>query len=59
GRSHSTVLAAVPAVAVAGALFFARAPWIAVPAGAALIFAAAFVALRRAHRRIAPARRLG
>src|SRR5215210_983021 len=27
-RSHSTVLGALPAVLVAGGLFFARAPWV-------------------------------
>jgi hypothetical protein len=57
--SHAAVLAAVPAVAAAGVLFFARAPWVLVPACAAAVFAAAFVALRRAHRRVAPPGRLG
>ena len=33
-RSHSSVLAGLPAVIVAGGLFFARAPWIAVAVGA-------------------------
>jgi hypothetical protein len=59
GKSHSTVLAALPAVVVAGVLFFARAPWILVPAAAAVVFGVAFAALRRAHRRVTPARRLG
>jgi len=36
---------------VAGVAFFARAPWPAVAAGAALTFAAAFWALRVAFRR--------
>jgi hypothetical protein len=58
-RSHSSVLAGLPAVLVAGVLFFARAPWIAVPVAAATVFAVAFAALRRAHRRVAPAGRLG
>jgi len=58
-RSHSSVLAALPAVLVAGVLFFARAPWLAVPVAAVVVFAAAFAALRRAHRRVAPAGRLG
>jgi hypothetical protein len=58
-RSHSSVLAGVPTVLVAGVLFFARAPWIAVAVAAAVVFATAFAALRRAHRRVAPAGRLG
>jgi hypothetical protein len=37
-------------VLVAGVLFFARAPWIAIPVAAAAVFAAAFVAARRAFR---------
>ena len=51
GRSHSTLLAALPAVLVAGVLFFARAPWVLVPVAAVLVFVLAFTALRRAHRR--------
>ena len=50
-RSHSTLLAGVPAVLVAGVCFFARAPWIALVAGAAAVFAGTFVAARRAFRR--------
>jgi hypothetical protein len=50
-RSHTTVLAALPAVAAAGALYFARAPWPLVVAAAVAIFAGAFVPLRRAFRR--------
>jgi hypothetical protein len=57
-RSHATVLAALPAVLAAGLLFFGRAPWVLVPAGAVVVFGAAFAGLRRAHRRIIPARRL-
>src|SRR5215217_1155003 len=34
-RSHALMLAALPAVAVAGILFCARAPWIAIPVCAA------------------------
>ena len=41
-RSHSSVLAGLPAVLVAGGLFFGRAPWAAVVAGGAVTFAAAF-----------------
>jgi len=49
-RSHALVLAALPAVVAAGVLFFARAPWIAIPVAAAAAFGAAFVAARRAFR---------
>ena len=48
--SHALLLAAVPAVVIAGVLFFAGAPWIAIPLSAAAVFAAAFVAARRAFR---------
>src|SRR5215204_7215847 len=41
-RSHSSLLAGLPAVLVAGALFFARAPWIAVIAAGMAVFAFAF-----------------
>jgi hypothetical protein len=50
-RSHSSVLAGLPAVVAAGVLFFARAPWIAVAAGAALVFALGFWGFRTAFRR--------
>jgi hypothetical protein len=50
-RSHSSVLAGVPAVLVAGGLFFVRAPWPAVAAGAALTFAGALWVFRLAFRR--------
>src|SRR3954449_149226 len=50
-RSHSTVLAGLPGVVVAGVLFFAGAPWVAVAAGATVTFAAAFWAFRSAFRR--------
>jgi len=49
-RSHALLLAAMPAVLTAGVLFFARAPWIAVPICAVAVLAAAFLALRRAFR---------
>ena len=49
-RSHALMLAAVPAVLVAGVLFFASAPWIAIPIAAAVLFAGTFVAARRAFR---------
>jgi hypothetical protein len=50
-KSHSSVLAGLPGVLAAAALFFARAPWIAVAVGAALVFALAFWAFRIAFRR--------
>src|SRR4051795_5953091 len=50
-RSHTTILAAMPAVLTAGVLFLARAPWIALVAGAAAVFAAAAFAWRRAFLR--------
>jgi hypothetical protein len=50
-RSHTTVLAGLPAVALAAALYFAGAPWPAVVAVAALAFAAALWLLARAYRR--------
>ena len=50
-RSHSTVLAGLPGVAVAGVLFFAGVPWLAVALGAAATFAVAFWAFRTAFRR--------
>jgi hypothetical protein len=50
-RSHSTVLAGLPAVAVAGAGFFSGAPWVVVLVAPMLTFVAAFVLLRNAFRR--------
>ena len=50
-RSHSSVLAGLPGVIAAAALFFARAPWIAVAVGAALVFGLAFWGFRTAFRR--------
>jgi hypothetical protein len=49
-KSHTTILASLPAVLVAGVLFFVRAPWIAVVAGAAITFALAFSLWRRTFR---------
>jgi hypothetical protein len=49
--SHSVLLAALPAVLAAGVLFFAQAPWIAIPLTTAAVFAVAFTAARRAFRR--------
>jgi hypothetical protein len=50
-RSHSSVLGGLPAVLVAGGLFFGRAPWAAVAAGAVITFAVAFWWFRTAFRR--------
>jgi hypothetical protein len=50
-RSHSSVLAGLPAVLVAGGLFFGRAPWAAVAGGGAITFAVAFWWFRTAFRR--------
>jgi hypothetical protein len=50
-KSHSSVLAGLPGVVAAAVLFFARAPWIAVAVGAALVFALAFWGFRTAFRR--------
>jgi hypothetical protein len=56
-KSHTTVLAALPAVLTAAVVFFAGAPWIAFIAAAVVVFAAAFWALRRAFMRRARGRR--
>jgi hypothetical protein len=50
-RSHSLVLAGLPAVALAAGLFFAGAPWLAVVLAAVAGFAGAFWWLRRAYHR--------
>ena len=50
-RSHTTLLAGLPAVLVAGALFFAQAPWIAVIVAGALMFAFGFFVFRSAFRK--------
>jgi hypothetical protein len=49
--SHALLLAALPAVAIAGALFFAGAPWIAIPLAGVAVFGAALAWLRRRFRR--------
>jgi hypothetical protein len=49
--SHALLLAALPAVLVAGALFFAGAPWLVIPLAAVLVFVGTFGAMRRAFRR--------
>jgi hypothetical protein len=50
-RSHTMIIAGLPAVALAAILYFARAPWAAVIAGAVLVFAAAAWLLARAYAR--------
>jgi hypothetical protein len=50
-RSHSTVLAALPAVLLAGVLYFGGAPWPAIVVAAPAIFAGGFYLLVRAYRR--------
>jgi hypothetical protein len=50
-RSHSSVLAGLPAVIVAGGLYFGRAPWAAVVGGAVITFGVGFWAFRLAFRR--------
>ncbi len=50
-RSHTTILAGLVAVAVAAALFFASAPWVAVIAGAAVALALAVWLFARAYTR--------
>jgi hypothetical protein len=51
-RSHTTVLAGVPAVALAALLYFLTAPWPAVVAGAVITFGIAFRLLWRAYERL-------
>jgi len=50
-RSHTTMIAALPAVVTAAVLYFARAPWPAVVAAAVAVFAGGFWALRRTYLR--------
>jgi hypothetical protein len=54
-RSHTTVLAAFPAVAVAVILAVAGAPTLVIPGAALIVFVAAFGALRRVWDRSAAA----
>jgi hypothetical protein len=49
-KSHTTVLAGLPAVVAAAVLFFAKAPWLAVVGGAVASFVVAFWLLRRAWK---------
>jgi len=50
-RSHTTLLAGVPTVVVAGVLYFARAPILVLLVAAVAVFAGAFAGFRRAFRR--------
>src|SRR3954468_4225420 len=50
-RSHTSVLAGLPAVLVAGVLFFASAPWVAVTGAGAVVFVAGLWGLRTVFRR--------
>jgi hypothetical protein len=50
-KSHAVLLAALPAVLSAGVLYFAAAPWIALPLVAAALFGAALTVLQRTFRR--------
>jgi hypothetical protein len=49
--SHALLIAALPAVLVAGVLFFAGAPPVAVPLAGGAVLLAGFTALRRTFRR--------
>jgi hypothetical protein len=51
-KSHTSVLAGVPTVAVAAVLYFTQLPWPVVLVGAAVTFAAAFRLLWRAFDRL-------
>ena len=51
-RSHTTVIAGIPGVALAALLYFAGVPWPVVVAGAALAFGGAAWLLARAYRRV-------
>ena len=50
-RSHTTIIAALPAVVVAAALYFLAVPWPVLIGGAALAFVAVFTLARRAFMR--------
>ena len=50
-RSHTMLLAGVPAVLVSGGLFYARAPWPAVVAAALVVFVGGLVLFQREFRK--------
>ena len=50
-RSHSMVLAGIPAVGLAALLYFAAVPWPAVVAGALIAFGVGAMLLARAYER--------
>src|ERR687886_760615 len=50
-RSHTTIIAGLPAVVTAAALYFAKAPWPVLIVAAALVFAAVFTLARKAFMR--------
>jgi hypothetical protein len=50
-RSHTTIIAALPAVVTAAALFFAQAPWLVLIGAAAIVFAVVFWFARKAFMR--------
>ena len=52
-RSHTTVIASLPAVTTAAVLFFARMPWIVLILGAVAVFAVVFWWMRRVFMRAA------
>jgi hypothetical protein len=57
-RSHTTVIASLPAVTTAALLYFARAPWVLVVLGAVAVFGGVFWWMRRVYmRRASRARR--
>ena len=57
-RSHTTVIASLPAVTAAALLYFARVPWPVVVAAAVVVFAGVFWWMRRVFmRRASRARR--
>jgi hypothetical protein len=49
-KSHTTVLAGVPAVALAAVLYFVQAPWPVVSIGAVVTFVGAFFLLSRRYQ---------
>jgi hypothetical protein len=50
-RSHTTIIASLPAVATAAALYFAHVPWPMLVAAVALVFTGVFTLARRAFMR--------